>query len=48
VIGLGEAGLRAAANGRRFSIVTLEDVMRAALVIDVRVGQHRLAPRSLL
>ena len=36
VVGLGEAGLRAAANGRRFSIVTLGEAMRAALAERVR------------
>jgi allantoin racemase len=36
VIGLGEAGLTAAANGRRFSIVTLGEAMRAALVERVQ------------
>jgi allantoin racemase len=36
VVGLGEAGLRAAANGRRFSIVTLGEAMRAPLVQRVQ------------
>jgi allantoin racemase len=36
VVGLGEAGLKAAANGRRFSIVTLGEAMRAALAERVR------------
>ena len=36
VVGLGEAGLKAAANGRRFSIVTLGEAMRAALAQRVR------------
>jgi allantoin racemase len=37
VVGLGEAGLKAAANGRRFSIVTLGEAMRTALVERVRL-----------
>ena len=36
VVGLGEAGLRAAENGRRFSIVTLGEAMRAPIVKRVR------------
>jgi len=36
VVGLGEAGLKAAANGRRFSIVTLGEAMRAAVAERVR------------
>jgi allantoin racemase len=36
VVGLGEAGLKAAANDRRFSIVTLGEAMRAALAERVR------------
>jgi allantoin racemase len=36
VVGLGEAGIRAAANGRRFSIVTLGEAMRSALAERVR------------
>jgi allantoin racemase len=36
VVGLGEAGVKAAASGRRFSIVTLGEAMRAALVRRVQ------------
>jgi len=36
VVGLGEAGLMAAADGRRFSIVTLGEAMRTALAERVR------------
>ena len=36
VVGLGEAGLKVGANGRRFSIVTLGEAMRAALAQRVR------------
>jgi allantoin racemase len=36
VVGLGEAGLKAAAEGRRFSIVTLGEAMRAPIAERVR------------
>ncbi len=36
IVGLGEAGLRAAAEGRRFSIVTLGEAMRAPIAERVR------------
>jgi allantoin racemase len=54
VVGLGEAGLRAAANGRRFSIVTLGDAMRAALIERVqslglgdRLAEIRVLPTPI-
>jgi allantoin racemase len=54
VVGLGEAGLRAAANGRRFSIVTLGDAMRAALIervqslgLDDRLAEIRVLPTPI-
>jgi allantoin racemase len=55
VVGLGEAGLRAAAaNGRRFSIVTLGEAMRAALVdrvqslgLDDRLAEIRILPTPI-
>jgi allantoin racemase len=50
VVGLGEAGLKAAANGGRFSIVTLGEAMRAALAERVRsLGlKDRLAEIQIL
>jgi Asp/Glu/hydantoin racemase len=55
VVGLGEAGLRAAANGRRFSIVTLGEAMRAALAERVRslglkdrLAEIRIVPITIL
>jgi allantoin racemase len=54
VVGLGEAGLRAAANGRRFSIVTLGEAMRAPLVeriqsfgLDDRLAEIRILPTAI-
>ena len=54
VVGLGEAGLRAAANGRRFSIVTLGEAMRAALIervqslgLDDRLAEIRVLPTPI-
>jgi len=54
VVGLGEAGLGAAANGRRFSIVTLGEAMRAALVervrslgLEDRLAEIRVLPVSI-
>jgi allantoin racemase len=54
VVGLGEAGLRAAANGRRFSIVTLGEAMRAALAervrslgLEDRLAEIRILPVSI-
>jgi allantoin racemase len=54
VVGLGEAGLGAAANGRRFSIVTLGEAMRAALVervrslgLEDRLAEIRILPVSI-
>ena len=54
VIGLGEAGLRAAANGRRFSIVTLGEAMRTALVqrvqslgLEDRLAEIRILPTPI-
>jgi allantoin racemase len=53
VVGLGEAGLRAAAS-RRFSIVTLGEAMRAALVervrslgLEDRLAEIRILPVSI-
>jgi allantoin racemase len=53
VMGLGEAGLRAAAS-RRFSIVTLGEAMRAALVervrslgLEDRLAEIRILPVSI-
>jgi allantoin racemase len=53
VVGLGEAGLRAAAS-RRFSIVTLGEEMRAALVervrslgLEDRLAEIRILPVSI-
>jgi allantoin racemase len=50
VVGLGEAGMRAAAEGRRFSIVTLGEAMRAPIVERVRsLGlEDRLAEIRIL
>jgi allantoin racemase len=50
VVGLGEAGLRAAATGRRFSVVTLGAAMRAALAERIRsLGlEDRLAEIRIL
>ena len=50
VVGLGEAGLKAAANGRRFSIVTLGEAMRTALAERIRsLGfEDRLAEIRIL
>jgi allantoin racemase len=54
VVGLGEAGLKAAANGRRFSIVTIGEAMRAQLVervqllgLDDRLAKIRILPTPI-
>jgi allantoin racemase len=54
IVGLGKAGLMAAANGRSFSIVTLGEAMRAALVERVRLlgladrlAEIRILPLSI-
>jgi allantoin racemase len=54
VVGLGEAGLRAAAYGRRFSIVTLGESMRAPLVqrvqllgLEDRLTEIRILPTPI-
>lgn len=54
VVGLGEAGLRAAANGRRFSVVTLGEAMRTALAervrsrgLEDRLAEIRIVPVTI-
>jgi allantoin racemase len=54
VVGLGEAGLKAAGNGRRFSIVTIGEAMRAQLVervqllgLDDRLAEIRILPTPI-
>jgi Asp/Glu/hydantoin racemase len=54
VVGLGEAGLTAAGNGGRFSIVTLGQAMRAALAervrslgLEDRLAEIRIAPITI-
>ncbi len=54
VVGLGEAGLKAVANARRFSIVTLGEAMRTALEERVRslgfkdqLAEIRIAPVTI-
>ncbi len=54
VVGLGEAGLRAAVNCRRFSIVTLGEAMRGALAervrslgLEDRLSEIRILPVSI-
>jgi allantoin racemase len=54
VVGLGEAGLRAAANGGRFSILTLGEAMRAALAervrslgLEDRLAEIRIVPVTI-
>jgi allantoin racemase len=54
VVGLGEAGLKSAANGRRFSIVTIGAAMRAQLVervqllgLDDRLAEIRILPTPI-
>jgi Asp/Glu/hydantoin racemase len=54
VVRLGEAGIRAAANGRRFSIVTLGEAMRAPLAervrslgLEARLAEIRILPVTI-